>query len=118
MKRLSEATSDISEYVVDIAKKEGLADGLTALDGGVALHLACHARAQNMGAKAAEMMRLLPDADLAVIARCSGHGGSWGVMQGNFETAIKVGRPVARQTANRGQKYLAPRYETARGGKK
>src|SRR3546814_20300418 len=52
-------------------------------------------------------MRLLPDADLAVIERCSGHGGSWGVMQENFETAIKVGRPVARQAANSGKKYLA-----------
>src|SRR3546814_7941329 len=46
-------------------------------------------------------------ADLAVIERCSGHGGSWCVMQENFETAIKVGRPVARQTANSGKKYLA-----------
>src|SRR3546814_19186217 len=53
------------------------------------------------------MMRLLPDADLAVIERCSGHGGSWGVMQENFEKAFKVGRPVARQTANSGKKYIA-----------
>ena len=27
------------------------------------VHLACHARAQNMGAKAAEMLRLIPDAE-------------------------------------------------------
>ena len=62
--RLSQATYDISEYVVDIAKKDGLAEGLGSLPGGVAVHLACHARAQNMGAKAAEMMRLLPEADV------------------------------------------------------
>ena len=36
---------------------EGLADGLTAVDGGITAHHACHARAQNMGAKAAEMLR-------------------------------------------------------------
>ncbi len=99
IKRLSQATFDISEYVVAIAKKEGLADGLAPLPGGVALHIACHARAQNMGQKAAEMLRLLPEADLAVIERCSGHGGSWGVMKDNFEVALKVGRPVARQAA-------------------
>jgi len=57
--RLAEATFDLSEYVVDIAKKEGLAPGLAPLAGGVSLHLACHARAQNMGPKAAEMLRLL-----------------------------------------------------------
>ena len=50
--KLSAATRDISEYVVGIARNEGLAEGLAPLEGGVALHLACHARAQNIGAKA------------------------------------------------------------------
>ena len=80
---------------------------MQALDGGVALHLACHARAQNMGQKAAEMLRLLPEADLEVIERCSGHGGSWGVMKANFETAIKVGKPVARRAVEAKKAYLA-----------
>jgi glycerol-3-phosphate dehydrogenase subunit C len=105
--RLAEATYDITEYVVDIAKKEGLAEGLKPLDGGVALHLACHARAQNMGAKASEMLRLIPEADLAVIERCSGHGGSWGVMKDHFETALKIGRPAGRQAAESGKAYVA-----------
>lgn len=99
VQRLAEATSDITEYVVDIARKEGLAEGLSPLDGGVALHLACHARAQNIGAKAADMLRLVPDADIKVVERCSGHGGSWGILKENFETAIKVGRTAARQAA-------------------
>ena len=107
VKRLSEATYDIAEYVVDIAKNEGLAKGLKPLGGGVALHLACHARAQNMGAKAAEMLRLLPEADVAVIERCSGHGGSWGVMKPHFETALKIGRPAARQAAESGKAFIA-----------
>jgi glycerol-3-phosphate dehydrogenase subunit C len=96
VQRLSKATRDISEYIVDIAKKEGLADGLKPLAGGVTIHLACHARAQNIGAKGAEMLRLIPETPVDVIERCSGHGGSWGVMKANFETALKVGRPVAR----------------------
>jgi glycerol-3-phosphate dehydrogenase subunit C len=94
---LAKATYDISEYIVDIARKEGLAPGLAAVPGGVTLHMACHARAQNMGQKAAEMLRLLPEADVQVVERCSGHGGSWGFKTGNFDTALKIGRPVARQ---------------------
>src|SRR3546814_16631767 len=69
--------------------------------------MACHARAQNVGAKAAEMLRLLPQADVRVVERCSGHGGSWGVTKQNFETAIKVGRPAARQAAQTGKAYIA-----------
>ena len=106
VKTLSKATYDISEYVVDIARKEGLPDGMQKLPGGVSLHMACHARAQNMGQKAAEMLRLLPEADVAVVERCSGHGGSWGFKQEHFETALKVGRPAARQLHDAGKAFV------------
>jgi glycerol-3-phosphate dehydrogenase subunit C len=105
--KLAKSTFDISEYVVDIARKEGLAPGLSTLDGGVTVQLACHARAQNMGQKAAEMLRLLPEADVAVIERCSGHGGSWGVLKENFETALKVGRPVGRQALKNAKPFVS-----------
>jgi len=99
VKRVAEATYDIDEYVVDIAKKEGLPAGLTALPEGVTVHLACHARAQNMGPKAAEMLRLIPNTPVDVIERCSGHGGTFGVVKPTHDLAVKVGRPVFR-TAN------------------
>ena len=104
---LADATRDIAEYVVDIARHEGLAPGLSALGGGVALHLACHARAQNIGPKARDMLALIPDADIEVIERCSGHGGSWGVMVDNFETAMATGKPVARSAAKANKPYIA-----------
>lgn len=107
VEELAQATYDLSEYIVDIARREGLAEGLQPLPGGVALHIACHARAQNMGQKAAEMLRLIPQADLKVIERCSGHGGSWGVLAENFPTALKVGKPVANQAAKAGKAVLA-----------
>jgi glycerol-3-phosphate dehydrogenase subunit C len=107
VKKLSGATFDVAEYIVDISRKEGLAPGMQPLGGAVTLHMACHARAQNMGQKAAEMLRLLPEAHVNVIERCSGHGGSWGVMKENFETALKVGRPVARQALRTPTPFLA-----------
>jgi glycerol-3-phosphate dehydrogenase subunit C len=114
VKRLSQATFDIAEYVVAIAKKEGLAPGLKPLDGAVTLHLACHARAQNMGPKGADMLRLIPDTAVKVIERCSGHGGSWGVMKDTFEVALKVGRPVARQAADSGAPFVVSECPLAR----
>lgn len=99
VKALAAATHDISEYIVDIAANEGLVDGLAPLEGGVSVHLACHARAQNMGPKAAELLRLIPEADINVIERCSGHGGTFGVLKKTHKVAMKVGKPTAKKVA-------------------
>ncbi len=96
IKKLAAATFDISEYVADIARNEGLAEGLSSV-GDVTIHISCHSRAQNMGQKGAEMLRHVPGTRVNVIERCSGHGGSWGVMKDNFETGLKIGKPAARQ---------------------
>ncbi len=96
VKRAADNVFDIDEYVVDVAKKEGLPDGLKPLPEGVTVHLACHARAQNMGPKAAEMLRMIPATPVDVIERCSGHGGTFGVVEPTHDVAVKVGRPVFR----------------------
>ena len=44
--------------------------------------------------------------DLSVIERCSGHGGAWGCKGEHFDIALKVGKPVARQVASSGKKYV------------
>jgi len=106
VKALSEAVMDIDEYIVEIAKNEGLADGLRTVDGGVTVHLACHARAQNMGAKAAEMLRLIPDMKVDVLERCSGHGGTFGVVKPTHEVAMKVGKTAMRNVVKNENKYL------------
>ena len=62
----------------------------------IGVHFACHARAQNMGPKALEMLRLIPDAKPMLTERCSGHGGKWGIFKDNFDRAVKVGKPTAR----------------------
>ena len=96
VKKVAEHTFDIDEYVVDVAKKNGLPGTLTPLPEGVTVHLACHARAQNMGPKAAEMLKMIPQTPVDVIERCSGHGGTFGVVKPTHDIAVKVGRPVFR----------------------
>ena len=114
VKALSQATFDATEYVVDIAEKEGLADGIQPLQGGVTAHIACHARAQNMGRKAQELLKLIPETDSTVIERCSGHGGSWGVMKDFFEIGMKVGTPVFRDAAKADNAYVVSECPLAR----
>lgn len=111
---LAQATFDATEYIVAIADKEGLAEGLKPLAGGVTAHIACHARAQNMGRKAQELLKLIPETETTVIERCSGHGGSWGVTKEFFEVGMKVGKPVFRQAAKAGSGYVVSECPLAR----
>ena len=107
VKRLSKNTKDIDEYIVDISNKEGLAEGLQEIDGGVTVHHACHARAQNMGNKAREMLKLIPNIKIDVVERCAGHGGTFGVMKETHNLALKVGSSASRQIKNKNNKYMA-----------
>lgn len=92
---LSKHTFDVSEYIVGLSKEVGLAP-IEPMAKTIGIHFACHARAQNMGPKALEMLRLIPEAKPQITDRCSGHGGKWGIFKENFDKALKVGRPTAR----------------------
>ena len=107
VKKLSKNVSDIDEYIVDISDKEGLAEGIGEIDGGVTVHHACHARAQNMGIKARDMLKLIPNIKIDVVERCAGHGGTFGVMKATHSLALKVGRPTASQIKKKNNKYMA-----------
>jgi glycerol-3-phosphate dehydrogenase subunit C len=103
IQKLQNNTKDISEYIVALVNQFGLTNGISSLGQDVTLHLACHARAQNIGAKAAEMLRFIPNMNVDVIERCSGHGGTWGMMEDNFQLALDIGAPVVKQIKQKGR---------------
>lgn len=92
---LARHTFDVSEYVVRLAKEVGLAP-IEPMPSAISVHFACHARAQNMGPKAMEMLRLIPEARPALTERCSGHGGKWGIFKQNFDRAVRIGKPAGK----------------------
>ena len=92
---LARHTFDVSQYIVALAKATGLSP-IGEMPASIGVHFACHARAQNMGPKALEMLRLIPGAASHLTERCSGHGGKWGIFKANFDRALKIGKPTAR----------------------
>jgi len=94
VKTVADHTYDISGYMVWLHHHKGWVKGLQPIRQGIFLHIACHARAQNKGRQAEYMLKHLPETPIETIEKCSGHGGSWGVMKENFPTALEVGKPV------------------------
>ena len=76
-------------------------EGLVATDfpnplGKVAYHAACHQRVQAIGQRTREFLSLIPNTEVTMIERCSGHDGTYAVKAETHEVAMKIARPVAR----------------------
>ncbi len=65
--------------------------------GTVAYHVACHQRVQKIGLKTKECLQLIPDTEVRVIERCSGHDGTYGVKSKYYESAMKIVKPVVNR---------------------
>ena len=63
--------------------------------GKVAYHAACHTRVQNVGLKSRDLLRLVPNTEIALIERCSGHDGTYAVKVETRDNARKTGLPAA-----------------------
>jgi len=103
VENVAKNTFEITEFVVHLSNNgEFNKKDLKRMKQPVVLHHACHARAQNMGFKAFQMLGLIPKSKLNIlqIEKCSGHGGIFGVKKDGFEIAGKVGKGVVQQ-ANR-----------------
>ncbi len=65
--------------------------------GKVAYHAACHQRVQNIGAKTRDILKLIPDTEVEVLARCSGHDGTYAVKNEFHAASMKICRPVVNK---------------------
>jgi len=75
VRRLADASKDISEYLINLDKQFGTPPGRSNPGvSRVAVHMSCHSRALNVGNKGAHLVDLVPDVSLNVVDKCSGHG--------------------------------------------
>ena len=65
--------------------------------GKIAYHAACHQRVQNIGPKTRDVLQLVPDTEVILIERCSGHDGTYAVKREYHQAAMKIVRPIVKQ---------------------
>jgi Fe-S oxidoreductase len=65
--------------------------------GKVAYQVPCHLRVQNIGLKTRDILALIPETQVEVIERCSGHDGTYAVKKEFNAISRKIARPVARR---------------------
>ncbi|HET7780590.1 MAG TPA: heterodisulfide reductase-related iron-sulfur binding cluster [Rudaea sp.] len=62
--------------------------------GRIAYHAPCHQRVQNIGPKTRDVLALVPDTEIQMIERCSGHDGTYGVKTRTYALSRKIAKPV------------------------
>jgi Fe-S oxidoreductase len=97
VQKVSKAFFDPFEYLMLRHKEGKLNTDFRHSLGKISYHAACHQRVQNMGQKTRELLSLIPDTDVQIIERCSGHDGTYAVKSEFRAASEKIVRPVVRQ---------------------
>jgi Fe-S oxidoreductase len=96
---VADHTYDAAEYLMKVHKAEG-----TALDtdfpgdvpATVTYHTPCHLRAQNIGLKSRDLIKLT-GAKVTLVQQCSGIDGTWGLRAENTDISVPIARKLADQ---------------------
>jgi Fe-S oxidoreductase len=90
---VAQHTRDLFEYLARLHGQGRLDTTFTNRPGRIAYQIPCHLRAQNMGTKTADVLRLT-GADVRVIERCAAVDGTWGFKREYYELSMKLAAPL------------------------
>jgi glycerol-3-phosphate dehydrogenase subunit C len=93
-KLVAENTFDLMEYVrIKLLRDKKLRTDFKYPLGKIALHAACHLRAQKIGTPAQNILRKVPGTEVEIIEQCSAVDGTWGMKAQYYE----LGRRYAQK---------------------
>ena len=95
--KVRDAMYDPFEYLMLRHKDGELKTEFTKSLGKVSYQVPCHLRVQNIGLKTRDLLQLVPDTQVEVIERCSGHDGTYAVKKEFHEISKKIARPVVNK---------------------
>ena len=94
VQRVKEHIYDPFEYLYSRHKNGELNTEFSNNLGKVFYHASCHLRVQKIGLKTRDVLNLIPETELEVLERCSGHDGTYAVKKEFHEISMKICRPV------------------------
>jgi len=97
VKKVQKAFFDPFEYLMLRHKSGKLDTNFKNSLGNVSYHVPCHQRVQKIGMKTKEVLQLVPDTNIDVIERCSGHDGTYAVKSEYHDISMKICRPVVNK---------------------
>ncbi len=94
VQRVKDHIFDPFEYLFYKHKNNELNTQFPTPLGKVFYHASCHLRVQKIGLKTRDVLNLVPNTELEVLERCSGHDGTYAVKKEFHDISMKICRPV------------------------
>ena len=94
VQKVKNAFYDPFEFLMSLKKDGNLNTKFIKSLGEVAYHAPCHQRVQNIGPKTKDILELIPNTNITLIERCSGHNGTYAVKSEYHEISMKICKPV------------------------
>ena len=85
------------------------------IDDEITYHAPCHLRAQNIGYRSRDLMKLA-GADITLVAECSAIDGTWGYREQNYDMSRQIARKMADAIDAAGNDTVAGDCHLANGG--
>jgi Fe-S oxidoreductase len=98
-RELSQATMDLCEYLFNLKQAGQFCRDFLSTPTKVAYHLPCHLKAQNIGFRSRDMMRLIPENRVTMVDQCCGHDGTWAMKQEFFPLSKLAGKKAFEEMA-------------------
>lgn len=106
---VAEHTYDAAEYLMKVHKTEGssLDTNFTGeIPESISYHTPCHLRAQNIGLKSRDLMRLT-GTKIKLVQQCSGIDGMWGLRAENAELSLPIAKKLGEMIIDAGSEVVA-----------
>jgi Fe-S oxidoreductase len=91
------ATMDVCEYLFQRKQEGKFNREFRSTPEKVSYHLPCHLKAQNIGFRSRDLMRLIPGTTVKMVDQCCGHDGTWAMRKEFFPASLLVGQKAFEQ---------------------
>jgi len=106
-REVAAATMDICEYLFQLKQDGKLNRDFRSTPESVAYHVPCHLKAQNIGFRSRDLMRLIPGTTVKMVDQCCGHDGTWAMRKEFFPLSMLAGKKAFEQMQASAAKVFA-----------
>jgi glycerol-3-phosphate dehydrogenase subunit C len=101
------AVADPHELLYELRRKDLFNREFRSTPGSIAYHVPCHLKAQHIGLRSRDLMRLIPEVQITGVDACCAHDGTWAMKKEHFELSMKWGEKAFGPMRDAGAAVMA-----------